>query len=39
MKIDVTPLEKAIDAMRRGITRSTTLPEDTRRFLRIGSPF
>lgn len=28
MKIDATPLEKAIDAMRRGISRSTAAPED-----------
>lgn len=28
MKIDVTPLEKAIDAMQRGISRSTAAPED-----------
>lgn len=28
MKIDLTSLERAIDALRRGVTRSTAAPED-----------
>jgi hypothetical protein len=28
MKIDIIPLEKAIDAMQRGISRSTAAPGD-----------